>query len=53
MKKSIQCEECGKRFEENGIYDLAKSIKLHIESGECNSVRKNNESVGCKKEDIE
>ena len=53
MKKKTECEECGKKFEENGIYDLAKSINIHVESGECQSMKKNNESIACKKEDIE
>lgn len=35
MKSHVTCEECGSILEENGIYDLAKSIIYHIDSGDC------------------
>lgn len=53
MKRKVECEVCGKVFEENGIYDLAISILHHKDTGECEMMKTgNNETIACKEDDL-
>lgn len=54
MKRKVECEDCGKVFEENGVYDLAISILHHKDTAECAMLKStNNESIACTKEDLQ
>lgn len=45
MKRTVECEKCGFIFEENGVYDLAKDIIYHVESGACEERQEENKET--------
>ena len=45
MKHKVECEDCGKGFEENGLYDLGKAIIEHFEGGDCEYQQEENRRI--------